>query len=197
MKNETDVVAYLEKIMRGNTKSYQSDFEYDKETLYEAARKPSPKDRTFYWMSRPCGTWCVLEREVFLRDTEANTIWRNFQRDSAGILTFRVCITGIDESNGKLIGEVFQFRYEQQVERVEALALPIKRVIGTYTDGTSFDLPDGKFNMQALMKHGGIAEKRFEPEDETELENLIEKEHHNQDKSLTKNRRKRKNVERY
>lgn len=61
-----DLLENLEKIMRVNTRSYQSDFEWDRKTLMDAAANADTvplRDRTYLWMSRPCGTWCVKEKE--------------------------------------------------------------------------------------------------------------------------------------
>ena len=73
-----DLLENLEKIMRVNTRSYQSDFEWDRKTLMDAAANADTvplKDRIYLWMSRPCGTWCVKEKDVFLEPACAHNIW--------------------------------------------------------------------------------------------------------------------------
>ena len=51
-------------------------------------------------MCRLLGTWCVLEREVFLDDTNANCIWTHYADCPDGILAYRIVIEGIRD--GKL-----------------------------------------------------------------------------------------------
>ena len=63
---KTDILHTLQAVLLENTTSYQSDFEFDVTTLLEAAKEPKTEDRTYYWLSRPCGTWCLKERDVFL-----------------------------------------------------------------------------------------------------------------------------------
>ena len=64
-----DVLAALEQIMRQNTAFYQGDFEIDKEMLRQAAASDKAEDKTLLWMSRPSGTYCFRERDVFLQES--------------------------------------------------------------------------------------------------------------------------------
>lgn len=61
-----DVIASLEAIMKQNTAFYQSDFEIDKRILREAASRPAAEEKRLLWFSRPSGTCCFRERDVFL-----------------------------------------------------------------------------------------------------------------------------------
>lgn len=188
MERTADVLAYLGAIVRENTAHYQSDFEYDKKMLREAASKPDAADRTFYWMSRDCGTWCFRERDVFMRDSEQNVTWQYYEGES-GILAFRVLITGIEGE--KLAGEIQPFDYAEQVQRVKRSALPIHHVTGVYEDGTPFTAPHGNYDAAEMLLHKGIREKRYEPESELELSNLITWEHRFQDSPITQPRRRK------
>ena len=69
---DVDVIASLEAIMKQNTAFYQSDFDIDKRILLEAAARPVAEDKRLLWFSRPSGTCCVRERDVFLKDTNAH-----------------------------------------------------------------------------------------------------------------------------
>ena len=71
-----DVLAVLEQIMRQNTAFYQDDFEIDKDMLRKAAASDKAEDKTLLWMSRPSGTYCFRERDVFLKDTRQYKIGR-------------------------------------------------------------------------------------------------------------------------
>ena len=70
MENEKDyqpdILNFLEKIVQRNTLAYKEDFDVDKEILWNSAQGSSLEHRSFLWMSRPCGTWCVPERETLL-----------------------------------------------------------------------------------------------------------------------------------
>ena len=194
MERTNDVLAYLGAIVRRNTAHYQSDFEYDKERLREAANKPDISDRTFYWMSRDSGTWCFKERDVFMRDSQQNITWTYYEGEEK-ILAFRVLITGLD--GDKLIGEIQPLNYAEQVQRVKRSALPIRQVTGVYNDGTAFTAPRGKFNPAEVQQHKGIREMRYEPENERDLSDVIVWEHRAQDTPATRPRQQRTAAKRY
>ena len=63
-----DVLAALEQLMWQNTAFYRNDFEIDKEMIRQAAASDRAEDKTLLWMSRPSGTYCFRERDVFLQD---------------------------------------------------------------------------------------------------------------------------------
>lgn len=63
MEKKIDIIPFLEGIVAENTHHYQSDFEHDQLCLQEATLEVSQENRTFLWLSRPCGTLCVPERD--------------------------------------------------------------------------------------------------------------------------------------
>lgn len=71
-----DILACLDAVMKQNTGFYQSDFEIDKKIIHEAAASPDREDRTLLWLSRPSGTHCFRERDVFLKDTRPYNTWK-------------------------------------------------------------------------------------------------------------------------
>lgn len=60
-----DIVASLDQIMKQNTGFYQTDLEYDKKVIADALASSQKEDKTFLWLSRPSGTYCLRERDVF------------------------------------------------------------------------------------------------------------------------------------
>ena len=69
-----DVLASLQQIMQQNTAAFQNDFDIDKKILTRAAKSKNAEDKVYLWFSRPNGTHCLRERDVFLRGTrEHNT----------------------------------------------------------------------------------------------------------------------------
>ena len=71
-----DVLASLEAILKQNTGFYQSDFDIDKRIIAEKAASPNKEDKTLLWLSRPSGTYCFRERDVFLKDTREHNTWK-------------------------------------------------------------------------------------------------------------------------
>ena len=110
MGNRIDVLAFLAQVVEENTTGYRSDFQYDVRMLTQAAQEKDMRDRVFYWMSRPNGTWCVKEREVFLQGSGAHSIWTYYADQPEGIRAYRVTITGTE--GRKVMGQVIPLDYK-------------------------------------------------------------------------------------
>ena len=113
MERQIEIIPFLSRVVQENTHSYQEDFDYDVRKITRAVQESNMEDRTFYWMSRPCGTWCVKERDVFLQETDEHIIWTHFASEADGIPAYRVVITG--HRDGAAIGNVFPLHYREQV----------------------------------------------------------------------------------
>ena len=110
---QPDILTFLEKVVQKNTVAFSEDFNVDRIVLQASTQETDMEHRSFLWLSRPHGTWCVPEREVFLDDTNANCIWTHYADCPEGILAYRVVIEGI--RNGKLAGKVIPIDYAKQV----------------------------------------------------------------------------------
>ena len=101
---QPDILNFLEKIVQRNTIAYKEDFDVDKEIFWNSAQESSLEHRSFLWMSRPCGTWCVPERETYLQDSRAYKTWTFYADQPNGIKAYRVVVDGVRD--GKLVGKV-------------------------------------------------------------------------------------------
>ena len=123
-----DVLAALEQLMRQNTAFYRSDFEIDKEIIGRAAASDKAEDRTLLWMSRPSGTHCFRESDVYLQGTRQHNTWKFYGEQTRDrVLAYAVELTGkvrgvirgnlyeLDENGTKLIqgciGAAISFAY--------------------------------------------------------------------------------------
>ena len=112
-----DVIASLEAIMKQNTAFYQSDFDIDKQILQKAAVSPVPEDKRLLWFSRPSGTCCFRERDVFLKDTRQHNTWRFYgEQTHDTILAYAVELTGTEQ--GKIKGNLYELEYPQHFREV-------------------------------------------------------------------------------
>ena len=175
MGSPIDLLPFLARVMEQNTRSYRSDFDFDVGTLTKASYALNREDRIFYWMSRPTGTWCVKEREVFLRETVAYSIWTHYADTPEGIKAYRVTVTG--QREGRVVGLVHPLDYKEQVRRVQRDALPTVSMTIQYEDGHTITVPcqdDPKGIATILPGHGGVRHIRYAPENEAELQEAIE-----------------------
>ncbi|MCI9620880.1 MAG: hypothetical protein HFG85_13165, partial [Dorea sp.] len=67
--SNVDILEFMERVVEKHTQFYKSDFQIDKETLRRVADRQEQQEKTFIWLCRTHGTWCLLERNVFLKDT--------------------------------------------------------------------------------------------------------------------------------
>lgn len=172
-----DVIASLEAIMKQNTAFYQSDFEIDKRILQEAAARPAAEEKRLLWFSRPSGTCCFRERDVFLKDTRQHNTWRFYGEQTRDkILAYAVELTG--KENGIIKGNLYELDYPQHFREVVKKSLPAdnytllfehgerEQPAGAYVDGNP-DPQLGKF-------------ERFEaqPNDPEALKDLLREQRH-------------------
>ena len=182
-----------------NTTAYQSDFEYDVAVLLKAAKQPKIEDRTYYWLCRPCGTWCLKEKEVFLIESGAYNIWTHYEAEHEGFKAFRVVVEELDGE--KLLGKVIPFDYAESVPRIKRAALPYVFISGEYGDGTTFPQMtyaeyESSEHILVKLKHGGLKSCQLYPaeEDEAELKLRIAQEHTMQRRRASPKKGKRKYV---
>ncbi len=177
IQRKIDVLAFLSGVVQSNTEFYQSDFNYDIATLKNAAWAQNTINRSFCWMSRHCGTWCLREREVFLRDTGAFSTWTYYEED-ASIQAYRVVITSRREDT--VLGNVFPLNYAEHVRRVKKNALPVRFVTASFEDGSIMTMEHGAYCRDKgilLARHGRMIEINYFPESEAELTRALTLEH--------------------
>lgn len=174
MEESIDILAFLEQVMLENTRSYQSDFQYDIARLRDAALESDPERRTFYWMSRPCGTWCLNERSVFIQDSFEHCAWTAYENEAATIRAFLVIVSG--QEQGRPMGKVSPIDYKSNVLNVEKNALHAETVVLNFADGETVTLPyeQVKGRLRQLRdQYGTIEGFHYTVEDEHKLEALI------------------------
>ena len=172
---QPDILSYLAEVVKQNTRAYAADFDYDAKRLWDSAQETDMEHRSFLWMSRPCGTWCVLEHEAFLDDTNANCIWTHYADCPEGILAYRVVIEGIRD--GKLAGKIIPLDYAKQVQRVIKSALPIAKVQYRDKDEYFCESSHETFIHRVLRLEENTHDIRYVPECEAELQRLLSLEH--------------------
>ena len=158
MKKEISLIAFLDEVVSRNTQHYKKDFELDAQKLRDALNSPYMDERVFYFMSRPNGTWCVLERDAFLRDSDGYKIWTHYADMPDGIEAYRVTISG----------------------RRGTAPIPFEDVELTFYSGEKFRMPMEQYRKQReeiFFEYGAIQNFRCCPQNEAELYRIISMEH--------------------
>ena len=177
-----DVIASLEAIMKQNTAFYQSDFEIDKRILREAASRPAAEEKRLLWFSRPSGTCCFRERDVFLKDTRQHNTWRFYGEQTRDkILAYAVELTG--KENGIIKGNLYELDYPQHFRHVKEQALPADNYTLLYEHGEREQPAARPFDASPNPQLGKF--ERFEaiPNDPEALQSLLREERHSREQS--------------
>jgi hypothetical protein len=174
-----DVIATLGAVVEINTEHYKSDFKYDIEKIREAAKHPDGENTRLLFMSRQSGTWCVKEREAYIKDAEAYNLWNGYATILGDIksymstvvvqdriLAFAVDIKGAE--NGRVKGDVYELDYREHIRQLNRVALPLHTVTVKYEDGTELKLPHEEYygrRERLYHQHGQIMSFHVDPED--------------------------------
>ena len=178
---QPDTLSHLAEIVQKNTRAYTTDFDFDAKRLWDSAQETDMERRSFLWMCRLLGTWCVLEREVFLDDTNANCIWTHYADCPDGILAYRIVIEGIRD--GKLTGRVIPIDYAKQVQRVIKSALPVAKIQYRDKDDSFCENSYHAFMSSSMPYDEAIHDIRYVPESEAELQHILMLEHRMEQKT--------------
>ena len=178
---DVDVLASLEAILKQNTGFYQSDFDIDKQIIAEKAESPNKEDKTLLWLSRPSGTYCFRERDVFISDTAPHNTWRFYKEQTRDhILAYAVELTGVQD--GKIKGNLYELDYENHYERVKDNTLAAGTVTLVYEHGTREQPADRRFDGYPDPQLGKFERFEVQPKDPEALQFLLREEKESRDK---------------
>lgn len=77
-----DILAALIQIMELHTKHYKEDFDLDKKIIRRMALSDNPEDRCLVWLSRPNGTHCLREWDIYLQDSHENKVFYFYHKQT-------------------------------------------------------------------------------------------------------------------
>ena len=138
-----DVLAALEQLMRQNTAFHRDDYNTDKEIIGRATVSDKAEDKTLLWMSRPSGTYCFRENDVFLQGTRQHNTWKFYGEQTRDtVLAYLVELTG--KEDGKLKGNLYELDYEQHFRRVIEKSVPADNYTLVYEHGER-SIPAGQY----------------------------------------------------
>ena len=87
---DVDLLGAISRIVDLHTQHYKEDFDLDKELISKLAVSDRSEDKQLLWMSRPCGTYTLREREVYLDGKPLSAIREKdlskFRRDHLGFV---------------------------------------------------------------------------------------------------------------
>ncbi len=171
-----DILHVLRRIMEQNTAHYQMDFQYDENIIRKNALSDDKHDKTLFWLSRPCGTNCYTEWEIFQKDSWAYTVIQHHaEQESEHKLSCVVELTGIKKDLVR--GNLYPVDYMEYWTDVQKHALSPDMVEVTFENKeTRIFLPsevDGSC-LWIKSRYGPIEQKKPVFSDTVPLERLLE-----------------------
>ena len=174
---DVDVIASLEMIMKQNTAFYQSDFDIDRRILREAAARPAAEDKRLLWFSRPSGTCCVRERDVFLQGTRQHNTWRFYGEQTRDkILAYAVELTGTER--GKIKGNLYELDYPQHFREVIGKSVAADNYTLIYEHGERSQPAGQYFDGNPDPQLGKFERFEAQPNDPEALNDLLREQRH-------------------
>lgn len=178
-----DVFATLNAIMRQNTAHYQNDFEIDKRMLWRAAESSDAAEKNYLWMSRPSGTHCLRERDVYLQGAREHNTFRFYAEQTHDrVLAYAVMLTGIEQN--KVMGNLYELDYREQVKQVQRDALPADTITLFYENGIRSQHAKQYFDGQPDRDFGNFLRFEVQPNDPDALQALLLTEHQRRERLL-------------
>lgn len=167
-----DVLAFMGDVVQKHTQHYQSDFEIDKEMLCRAADRQEKQDKTFVWLCRTYGTWCLLERNVFLKDTrEYNTFTFYMEQTSEPILAFLIEI--ISGTGDSITGNIYALDYATYYNHVRSVSLNAESVLLQYEHGYRIRKATEHVSGYPDKDYGTLVSIQYQPHSQEELTGLL------------------------
>nr|WP_217937100.1 hypothetical protein [Enterocloster clostridioformis] len=170
---DVDVIATLQKIMERNTDFYQTDFQYDVETLREAAEDRGGY-RGFFWLTRKSGTWCFPERDVYIRNTNAANTWMYYGGSgSENVKAYWIDVKRVEGDDRKIIGDIVEMDYQKHLDYLCTHSLDpayVEVVFKSPNDLCLFPYREYQENWQTIgQRYGTVERVKYLVENQQEL----------------------------
>jgi len=168
-----ELIDALRKIMVHNTRFYQSDFRYDIRNLTDAAEYKSA-NKSFLWISRDAGTWCLPVRDVYIENTQPHNTWI-FENSDKSAKAFWVDVFPMKD--GQVSGNIYEIDYPELTEHVKQSSLKPTAVEILFRNPNSFrtfDYEDYNENWGSISHwYGIVSEVKYLVPNEYYLNDVI------------------------
>lgn len=167
-----DILEAMKGIVDSHVKYYQSDFDYDVQTLRETALKPERTQRAFIWLCRECGTWLLDERDIFVKESHSYSVFTYYAEQTRDkILAYIVEVLNLNGDTVK--GNIFCLSYADYYKHVCKTAVQAGSIIITYENGQRTIPPEQHFGAYPDYELGAFVSYKFVPKSPEQLEMVL------------------------
>ena len=155
----------------------------DKSIIHRDAASDQAVDKALLWMSRPSGTYCFRERDVFLKGTRQHNTWKFYGEQTRDkILAYAVELTGTQ--GGTIRGNLYELDYQQHFRHVVEASQPVSVNRLFYEHGTR-DISDGRyFDGSPDRVLGNFLRYEAQPHDPAVLQEALRQEQHSRGRAV-------------
>lgn len=143
-----DLLEALRSIVKLKVDHYQSDIAYD-----ILALNNSKENDYFCIMASEAGTWLFKQKQVYMKDTQANITWKSYEdRD---VSSYAVEITHKEE--GKILGNIYEIDYQKILEDIKVNEKEVEKIEVNFTNDNKVivDVEDFKSNKKNIINNYG------------------------------------------
>ena len=152
---------------------YQSDFDYDIETLNQAAGGSH-----FLWLSRANGTSLLNERDVYIRNTSAHQTWCYYSAELDGVKAFAVMVR---YGGDKPVGDIYELDYSKHKKEVQEVSHHAKTADITFKPTHTqpetmrrFDIVDyNELGSAITQRYGNVESLKYSIADKIQLQRQL------------------------
>lgn len=132
------------------------------------------------WLCRPAGTWCLRERDTFIKDTrEHNTFCFYAEQTRDKILAYAVELTGIEK--GRVTGNLYELDYQKHYEHVKDASVDHGNTKLIYENGERTQEVEKRITGDADPDLGKFLSFEEQPKDPAALQGVLRDEKHSRD----------------
>ena len=168
-----NVIDALQKIMSHNTRFYQSDFRYDIRTLADAAEYRSA-NKSFLWITRDAGTWCLPVRDVYMENTQPHNTWI-YERSDKSAKAFWVDV--FQREGDQVLGNIYEIDYPELTEHVKQNSVKPTEVEILFRNPNSFrtfNYKEYNENWESISQwYGIVSDVKFLVPNEHDLNDVV------------------------
>lgn len=143
-----DLLEALRSIVKLKVDHYQSDITYD---ILDLAS--SKENDYFCFMAREAGTWLFEQKQVYIKDTQANITQKSYE--NSDVSTYAVEITHKEE--GKILGNIYEIDYQKTLDDIKANEKEVEKIEVTFVNDNKivFDVESFKNNKNDIIRDYG------------------------------------------
>jgi len=185
-----DIIPILQEEMESNTIAYMEDLKYDIGMFIDADKSSIDENKRLLWLSRKCGTVCLNECDVYIKESGAAVAWQYYAAQKGIDEKFIAYAVEIKEvKDGQIIGNLHEFDYKKHVKHVANNEFKTAGIEVEFQDGFQLCIPYHEFHKEwdnLTYDHGSVIYQKHFTQDEDKLLSVVKEARQKREADCTK-----------